>query len=141
MQVAAECLTLVLLLHSSHAHVDAELVRCREHVSAVSPRRADAFSRSEIRRAIETHTKVAAIWTGLTGRNAQDGAQKRSWCRRHPAGCGALIGLGGGFLAGLTADPDALGRGADFTPFGNGVVLGGIGAAAGAAIGGILGRD
>jgi hypothetical protein len=60
----------------------------------------------------------------------------RNWCRRHPVGCGALLGLAGGFGVGVAYE-----QGSDpcCTRVGFGLIFGGpIGAAVGAATGAVI---
>jgi hypothetical protein len=59
--------------------------------------------------------------------------QKRKWIGRHPMLFGSLIGFGAGFLAGYLPGDDGVFH--DFTAGFNGLVLGGIGAGAGAIVG------
>lgn len=66
------------------------------------------------------------------------GPRRRGWIRRHPVLFGALVGFGGGFLIGYLAGDDGVFY--DFTAEFNGVLLGGIGAGAGAVVGGVIGR-
>jgi hypothetical protein len=63
----------------------------------------------------------------------QPGPQKRNWIRRHPALFGAMVGFGGGFLIGYLPGDDAVFD--DFVASFNGLVLGGVGALAGAVVG------
>ena len=65
----------------------------------------------------------------------QNAARKRGWIARHPVLFGALAGFGTGFLIGYAAGDDGVFY--DFTAGFNGVLLGGIGAGAGAAVGAI----
>lgn len=58
---------------------------------------------------------------------------QRPWCRRHLVECGALVGLGTGFLAGAAWAPE------DFGTIPSALVLGAYGAGIGAATGGIIG--
>ncbi len=59
--------------------------------------------------------------------------EKRRWIGRHPVLFGSLIGIGAGFLAGYLPGDDGVFH--DFTAGFNGLVIGGIGAGAGAIIG------
>ena len=62
----------------------------------------------------------------------------RNWIERHPSLFGAAVGFGGGFLIGYLPGDDAVFD--DFTAEFNGLVLGGVGAAAGAIVGWLVGR-
>ena len=42
-------------------------------------------------------SRVLPVQSGQT----PGGADSRHWCRRHPIGCGALVGLGTGFVVGV----------------------------------------
>lgn len=64
--------------------------------------------------------------------------QKRNWIRRHPVLFGAMVGFGGGFLIGYLPGDDAVFD--DFTAGFNGMVLGGVGALAGAIVGKVTTR-
>jgi hypothetical protein len=63
----------------------------------------------------------------------QQPPQKRNWIRRHPALFGALVGFGGGFLIGYLPGDDAVFDDSDASF--NGLVVGGVGALAGAIVG------
>jgi hypothetical protein len=68
----------------------------------------------------------------------QTGRQERGWIGRHPALFGVLAGFGGGSLIGYVPGDDAVLD--DFTAGFNGLVVGGIGAGTGAAIGAFVGE-
>jgi hypothetical protein len=71
-------------------------------------------------------------WRGQSGQAVKK-VDERHWCRRHLVGCGALVGLAGGFLVGLVAAPE------DFEATGFALIFGGpIGAGIGAVTGGII---
>jgi hypothetical protein len=59
--------------------------------------------------------------------------RKGNWIQRHPSLFGAMVGFAGGFLIGFLPGDDAVFY--DFTATFNGMVLGGIGAGAGAIVG------
>ena len=60
----------------------------------------------------------------------------RNWIKRHPVIFGALVGFGGGFVAGYLAGDDAVFE--DFTKEFHGIAFGGIGALAGAILGELI---
>jgi hypothetical protein len=60
-------------------------------------------------------------------------AAGKNWIKRHPVLTGALVGFGAGFLIGYLPGDDGVFY--DFTAEFNGMVLGGIGAGAGAVVG------
>ena len=62
-------------------------------------------------------------------------APRRSWIGRHPILAGAALGFGGGFLVGYVGGDDGVFY--DFTSGFNGVLVGAIGAGAGAAVGAV----
>lgn len=63
----------------------------------------------------------------------QPRAPKQSWIGRHPALFAALVGFGGGFLIGFLPGDDAV---FDDSPASfNGLMVGGVGALAGAIVG------
>jgi len=63
---------------------------------------------------------------------------KRNWIKRHPVLFGTLVGFGSGFLIGVAAGDDSVID--DMTAGANGWIVGGIGAASGAAISFIISR-
>lgn len=63
----------------------------------------------------------------------QSQPKKQNWIQRHPALFGALVGFGGGFLIGYLPGDDAVFD--DFQASFNGLVIGGVGALAGAIVG------
>jgi hypothetical protein len=63
----------------------------------------------------------------------QASAEHRNWIQRHPMLFGALVGFGAGFLVGYLPGDDAVFE--DFDAEFNGLVIGGIGAGAGALVG------
>ena len=64
--------------------------------------------------------------------------EHRNWIQRHPVLFGAAVGFGGGYLIGYSTGDDGLFY--DFTAEFSGLVLGGIGAGAGALFGAVVGR-
>jgi hypothetical protein len=66
------------------------------------------------------------------------GSPKRNWITRHPILFGTLLGFGSGFVIGFAGGDDGVFY--DFTASANGLFVGGIGAAGGAAIGFIISR-
>jgi hypothetical protein len=64
--------------------------------------------------------------------------EHRNWIQRHPVLFGAAVGFGGGYLIGYSTGDDGLFD--DFTAEFSGLVLGGIGAGAGALFGAVAGR-
>ena len=66
----------------------------------------------------------------------QPGPQKRNWIQRHPVLFGTLVGFGGGFLIGFLPGDDAVLD--DFDASFNGLVVGGVGALAGAIVGEVV---
>ncbi len=71
--------------------------------------------------------------TDFSATRQQSGPQKRNWIQRHPALFGAMVGFGGGFLVGYLPGDDAVFD--DFVASFNGLVIGGVGAMAGAIVG------
>lgn len=69
----------------------------------------------------------------LSSARQQSQPQKRNWIQRHPALFGALVGFGGGFFLGYLPGDDAVFD--DFDASFNGLVIGGVGALAGAIVG------
>jgi hypothetical protein len=67
------------------------------------------------------------------GLRQQGSSGNRNWIQRHPVLFGTLVGFGTGFLIGYLPGDDAIFE--DFTAEFNGLVLGGIGAGAGALVG------
>jgi hypothetical protein len=63
---------------------------------------------------------------------------KRNWIKRHPVLFGTLVGFSTGFLIGVAAGDDGVID--DETAVANGWIVGGIGAASGAAVGSIFSR-
>jgi hypothetical protein len=80
---------------------------------------------------------AAAIADSAFSAVQQPPPRKRSWIGRHPALFGALVGFGGGFLAGYLPGSDGVFD--DQTAGFNGWVLGGVGAGAGALAGAFVG--
>ncbi len=68
----------------------------------------------------------------------QTSSRHRNWVQRHPVLFGTLVGFGTGFLIGYLPGDDAVFE--DFTAEFNGLVLGGIGAGAGALAGWVVSR-
>jgi hypothetical protein len=66
-------------------------------------------------------------------------ARRGNWITRHPAAFGAIVGFTAGFLIGFLPGDDAVFD--DFTAGFNGLVLGGVGAGAGAVVGWGIGRQ
>jgi hypothetical protein len=70
--------------------------------------------------------------------NVQTQPRGSSWASRHPVLVGTLVGLLGGFAIGYASGADGIFD--DYSAEGNGIILGGIGAAAGAIVGWAAGR-
>ena len=102
--------------------------------SAVPPQRVDGNTLSEAVRVEAARLALAAPTRGVRGQSGQ-GVKKvdeRNWCRRHLVGCGALVGLAAGFVAGWAWAPE------DFGAMPSALVLGAYGTGIGAATGGII---
>jgi len=81
-------------------------------------------------------SSVPAAESPVQSVQASTDPDTRNWCRRHPVGCGAVLGFTGGFVVGLTYQ-----QGSDpcCGPVTFGLIFGGpIGAGVGAAAGGII---
>lgn len=76
---------------------------------------------------------VPTNWSEIQA--AQVSPQRRSWASRHPVLTGTSLGFGFGFAIGQAT------AFWDLEPWARGLTVGGIGAAAGAYVGWILGRD
>ncbi len=83
---------------------------------------------ADARRQVEASRQVAAAPRERAG----------SWIRRHPACFGSLVGFVIGFAIGFLPGDDAVFD--DFEASFNGLVIGGIGAAAGAIVGAVAGK-
>ena len=104
-------------------------------LSSAPPQRAQGNTLREAVRVEAARVALTAptrVWRGQSELAAKKVAE-RHWCRRHLVGCGALVGLGAGFLVGLVRAPE------DFEPMGFALIFGGpIEAGIGAATGGII---
>lgn len=59
--------------------------------------------------------------------------KRKGWIKRHPVVFGTIVGFGSGFLIGYAAGDDGIFY--DFTAGASGIILGGMGAGAGALVG------
>jgi hypothetical protein len=89
------------------------------------------LQRAATRELVRLNTPAASARLALM--RVQQPAQQRSWIGRHPILFGALVGFGGGVLIGYSAGDDGVFD--DFDGSFNGLVLGGVGAGAGALVG------
>ncbi len=101
--------------------------------SSVPPQRVDA---NTLREAVRVEARRLTLSVPSRGLQQSEQAVKkvdeRNWCRRHLVGCGALVGLAAGFVAGLAWAPE------DFGALPSALVLGAYGTGIGAATGGII---
>src|SRR5687767_6342982 len=72
-----------------------------------------------LRRAIAMEASRLTRLLSVESAQAPAGADRRHWCRRHPIGCGALVGLPAGFLFGVASAGNK-----DFDPTGFGLFFG-----------------
>ena len=102
--------------------------------SSAPPQRVHGNTLREAVRVEAARLALAAPTRGWRGQSEQavKKVDERHWCRRHLVGCGALVGLAGGFLVGLAWAPE------DFGAMPSALVLGAYGTGIGAATGGII---
>ena len=124
---------LICLLSQSHALADEPPMRDLERPSVrVLPLGAPTVMHAIRVEALRLASSVTAADSPVQSVQASTDPDTRNWCRRHPVGCGAVLGLTGGFVVGLTYQ-----QGGDpcCTRVGFGLILGGYGAGVGAAAG------
>jgi hypothetical protein len=86
----------------------------------------------------ERLARASTMAQGSTAPAGERSAHKGNWIQRHPVLFGTAAGFGAGFLIGYLPGDDAVFE--DFTASSNGVVIGGIGAGAGALVGATISR-
>ena len=103
------------------------------HQEASVRRQANPFGMSSLSAAVAQATGPSTIARWRQQPNLpQPPVQKHNWIKRHRAAFGALVGFGSGFLIGYLPGDDGVFD--DFTAEFNGLVLGGVGALAGAVV-------
>ena len=103
------------------------------HQEQAERRQAKPFGMSSLSAAVAQATGPSTIARWRQQPNLpQPPVQKHNWIKRHRAAFGALVGFGSGFLIGYLPGDDGVFD--DFVADFNGLVLGGVGALAGAMV-------
>jgi hypothetical protein len=135
----ASVATLVVALSLSPSVVVADGTS-REKLATLRVHAAAVASRTPIRDAILHDMRALRLDAAARPREARTQANRKpNWIQRHPSCFGAAVGFIGGFLIGFLPGDDAVFY--DFDATFNGAVIGGAGAATGAIIGWVVGRD
>ena len=118
------------------AQTTPEVVVAIEQTAPVTARMAPGWLERAAERNVPRLIRSMAVADSAFRVVQQPSQRKRSWIGRHPVLFGTLVGFGGGFLTGYAAGDDGIFD--DYVASFNGLVMGGIGAGTGAALGAVV---